>query len=257
MTDSEQFESELEVFRGEVETAAQYFYSWLSVHEVANQNESVVKFLNQNALFWNTVLGSLQTSAFIALGRVFDQDSNHNLDRMFAIAKRNPTIFSKADLAKRKKNLSSNASEWIDEYLQNVYEPKASDFRRLKGHIRKYRRIYETNYRDLRHKWYAHKEVAGGADLGALAGRTSVKEMERLFVFLIKLYEALWQLLFNGRKPVLRPLRYSASRIIRVPSISIGSTSVHERIITEVEKVLLGACAAQQVAAPDGGHGFS
>ena len=35
MTDSEQFESALEVFRCEVETAAQCFYSWLSVHEVA------------------------------------------------------------------------------------------------------------------------------------------------------------------------------------------------------------------------------
>ena len=128
---------------------------------------------------------------------------------------------------------------------------------RLRGHIRKYRRIYETNYSDLRHKWFAHKEVAGGADLGVLTGRTSVKEMQQLFVFLIKLYEALWQLLFNGRKPVLRPPRYSASRIIRVPSISIGSTRVHERITTEVEKVLLGACAAQQVAAPAGGHGFS
>ena len=245
MTDSEQFKSALEVFRGEVETAAQCFYSWLSIREVAKQNKSVFEFLNQNALFWNTVLGSLQTSAFIALGRVFNQSPNHNLDRMFVIAKRHPTIFSKAELEKRKKNLSSNASEWIDEFLQDVYEPTARDFRRLRGHITKYRKIYATNYRDLRHKWFTHKEVAGGADLEALIGRTSVKEMQQLVVFLIKLHEALWQLLFNGRKPVLRPLRYSASRIIRVPSISIGSTSVHERIITEVGKVLLGACAAQ------------
>ena len=163
-----------------METAAQFFYSWLSVREVAKQNKSVSKFLNQNALFWSTVLGSLQTSAFIALGRVFDQSSNHNLNRMFVIAKWNPTIFSKAELAKRKKNLSSNASEWIDDFLQDVYEPTASDFRRLRGHIRKYRRIYETNYRDLRHKWFAHKEVAGGADLGVLTGRTSVKEMQLL-----------------------------------------------------------------------------
>ncbi len=255
MSDAERFEKELEVFRGEVETAAQFFYSWLSLHEVAKQNDGVLDFFNENALFWTTVSGSLQTSALIALGRVFDQGSRHNLDAMFVIAKRNPAIFSKAELAKRKKRLSSNAAEWIDDYLKDVYEPKPSDFRRLRRHIKKYRKIYERNYRDLRHKVFAHKEVAGGSDLGTLTGRTNVAEMQRLFVFLLKLYESLWQLLFNGRKPILRPLRYSASRIIRVPSISIGSTSVHERIAAEVEKVLLTATAARQAAAPDRGHG--
>jgi hypothetical protein len=55
----QQFESELEIFRKECEEASQFFYAYLGVHEVAKHKRRVVRFLNENPLFWNTVVGAL------------------------------------------------------------------------------------------------------------------------------------------------------------------------------------------------------
>ena len=82
MNVSEAFERELEILRTEAEAAAQFLYAYLSVHETAGRHPSVVRLINTAPLFWNTNLGALQTSAFIALGRIFDQDSPHNIDRV-------------------------------------------------------------------------------------------------------------------------------------------------------------------------------
>ena len=62
------FEQELEIFRTEAESAAQFLYAYLSIHETAGKHASVHQLLNTAALFWNTNLAALQLSAFIVLG---------------------------------------------------------------------------------------------------------------------------------------------------------------------------------------------
>jgi AbiU2 len=172
-----QLEHELEVFRTEAESGIQFFYAYLAVHAVAENNRPVYQLLNKAPLFWNTSLGALQTAAFIALGRVFDQNSTHNLDRLLRGAQDNPQLFSKAALGRRKQGANVDPPEWLEDYLSEMYEPTPQDFRRLRSYVRRWRKIYV--------------------------------ELQRMFAFLSSLYEALWQLFFNGRKPVLRPQRYS------------------------------------------------
>src|SRR5690349_5929859 len=92
------FERELEIFRTEAESAAQFLYSYLSIHETAARHTSVHQLLNTAALFWNTNLAGLQLSAFIVLGRIFDQSSKHNIDRVLKLAQDNIDIFSKIEL---------------------------------------------------------------------------------------------------------------------------------------------------------------
>src|SRR5450755_832398 len=98
------FERELEIFRTEAEAATQFLYAYLAIHQVAGRHRQVRDALNSAALFWNTNLGALQTSTFIALGRVFDQQakSKHNIDRLLRIAQDNLDIFTKAALGIRK-----------------------------------------------------------------------------------------------------------------------------------------------------------
>jgi AbiU2 len=103
----QQFEHELEVFRTESETAAQFFYAFLAIHASAGPDKSVHRLLNTAPLFWNTVLGGLQAAAFVAMGRVFDQKSTHNVDRLLKLAQDNPQIFSKAALARRQQGTAS------------------------------------------------------------------------------------------------------------------------------------------------------
>ena len=246
------FANELEVFRTEAESAIQFFYSYLSIHAVAGEHKEVHRLLNTAPLFWNTALGALQTSTFIALGRVFDQNSKHNVDRLIKIAQSNMDIFSKESLAGRKRRGSDNADEWLDEYLRDVYVPNADDFRRLRRHIAKRRKIYERDYRNIRHKIFAHKVVSEKGEMHALFGKTNIRELQKLLIFLRRLHEALWQLYHNGRKPTLQPARYSVKRIREQPSPQNRGQGLQERLTHEIEAFLSTAAnKAQQQNSAD------
>lgn len=245
-----QFERELEIFRTEAAAGTQFLYSYLAVHAVAADNKRVHKLLNSAPLFWNTNLGALQTAAFVALGRVFDQGSAHNLDRVIRIAQDHPQIFSRAALGRRKQGNNPDPPAWLDEYLRNAYEPTPRDFRRIRAHIRKRRQIYESNYRDLRHRVFAHREVSDRAETAALFGKTNIRELQRMFAFLGSLHEALWQLFFNGWRPVLRPLRYSVRRMRDLPFGGATPNTVQERITLEVEQFLTSALGTDRPRAP-------
>lgn len=239
MTPSEKFEHELEVFRTESEAASQFFYAYLTVHAVAAERNGVYRALNEAPLFWNTSLGALQTATFIALGRVFDQKSPHNLDKVLRIAQDNRDVFSKAALGRRKQGKAPDPPSWLADYLTDVYEAKPEDFRQIRGHVKKWRKVYDDNYRDLRNKLFAHKEASGGLQTKALFAKTNIREMQRMLAFLGALHDALQQLFLNGRKPVLRPRRYSLRRMRAVPSPARGRITVQERIVHDAERALL------------------
>ena len=69
------FSHELEVFRAEAESAIQFFYAYLGIHASLADNKRALEIVNEAPLFWRTNAGALHTSFFIALGRVFDQNS--------------------------------------------------------------------------------------------------------------------------------------------------------------------------------------
>jgi len=158
----------------------------------------------------------------------------------------NMDIFSKVSLAGRKRRSSDNADEWLDEYLRNVYVPNAEDFRRLRRHIAKRRKIYEINYRVIRHQIFAHKVVSDKKEIQALYSKTNIREMQKLLVFLRRLHEALWQLYHNGRKPTLQPARYSVKRIREQPSPLNRGQALQERLTHEIEAFLVAAAREAQ-----------
>jgi hypothetical protein len=229
------FVKELELFRREVEGATQFFYGYLAVNAVAGDRKTVLAALNKAPLFWKTAIASLQVSAVISLGRIFDQNSNHNVDRLLGLAQRNRRIFSKQALAARKTAQSTNAASWLADYLKKSYVPKPSDFRRLRRYIKKHRTVYESSYRDIRHKLYAHRELIDQGDIDVLFSKTRIRDLERLFIFLNQLHDALWEALFNGQRPALRARRYAVSRIRKAPRKSFQRKGVHEIIVNEVD----------------------
>lgn len=234
-----EFENELEMFRKEAEGAIQFFYSWQGIHAVAHKNKSIYKLLNEAPLFWNTCLGGLQSSALVTLGRIFDSDSNnHSVSRVLSIAHSNLDLFSKESLSNRKRKDSSNADEWLPEYLETVHEPTSKDIRNLKKHVAKRRKIYDEKYRPLRHKVFAHRGTLNKSEIDQLFANTNISELQKLLIFLSKLHETLWQMYFNGRKPTLQPARYSVKRILDKPSPNPKHGKVHERLIHEIQEFL-------------------
>jgi len=240
MTAPTDFETELEIFRTESESAAQYLYAYLSIHETARRR-SVHALLNTAPLFWNTALSALQAGAFIVLGRIFDQNSAHNVDRLLGLAQRNLALFSKNALGVRKQGPSATPPAWLDDYLASSYVPDATDFRKLRALVKKNRAIYEARYRDIRHKWFAHKELSDPAEIGALFAKTNINELQRLVTFTGSLYDALWELYINGRKPTVRQRRYSVKAMHQRPTPARRISKVQERITLEAAKFLRNA----------------
>lgn len=233
------FAAELELFRMEADSAIQFFYAWRAIHSVAATSTKVRQLLNEAPTFWNTSLGALQTSTLIALGRVFDPDSkNHSVTRLLGSAHANLSMFSKKALAERKRAASTNADEWLPEYLKTVYEPTTEDFRRLKKYLSVRRKIYEEKYRPLRHKVFAHRSVATQSEVAALFSNTNIREMEKMLIFLRRLHQALWELYFNGRKPALRPSRYSVRRMLDEPLPNPNQATLQVRLVHEVRTFL-------------------
>lgn len=235
------FEQELEVFRTEVETALQFFYGFLAIHACAADTPAVHRLLNTAPLFWNSTLGALQTSTFVVLGRIFDQSSPHNIGILLGLAQDNPSIFSKAALKRRKLASAPNAPSWIAEYMDAAYVPKPADFRRLRGYASKHRKTYLAKYQALRHKVFAHREITDATQISALFARTNIREMQRMLLFCLSLYDALWQLFVNGRKPTLRSRKISVDRIRKRDIIRGRSNAVHERVVEETEAFLKAA----------------
>jgi hypothetical protein len=126
------FEQELEIFRTEEETVQQHFFAYLSVREFAASNHDVVKAMNTTPLFWLTTHHAMLLSAFIGLGRIFDQNSGHNIDRLMTVASKDLAVFSKSALAKRKQTAGLSINEAAT-FVSDAFEPMANDFRAREG----------------------------------------------------------------------------------------------------------------------------
>jgi hypothetical protein len=172
------FERELEIFRTEEETAQQYFFAYLSVRNLAAENSDVLRMMNTNPLFWITAHHAMLLSTFVALGRIFDQDSKHNINTLMSAAYNDLTVFSMAALEARKKS-SGLTQEEAAEYVIGKHELSAKDVRGLRKQIAGWRRIYEQRYRDVRHKVFAHKALSDLVEVNALLAKTSIAYKRR------------------------------------------------------------------------------
>ena len=215
-----QFGRELDWFERECEAATKYLLAYLTIHAAARKRATVLRALNDESMFWNTVLSALQLALHIALGRIFDQKSSHSLDRLIGLAQDQPSIFSKAALARRRGFANENGPAWQEVYLPEAYDPTASDFRMLKRQVQARRGVYNSRYRDIR-DLFAH---ATGGDAREIFAKANTKELKSLVGFLSQLDLALSNLLMNGHKPVVNRAD------LRDPGISAQAESVLRRL---------------------------
>jgi AbiU2 len=239
-----EFGRELEIFRQEEETAQQYFFAYLAIRDLAAGDKDMLRLLNSTPLFWITTHHALVLAAFVALGRVFDQHSRHNLDRVLKLATQDLSLFAKTALARRKEEDGITRAQ-AEDYVSSAYEPTAADFRLLRKEVTKRRRVYEARYRDVRDKIFAHKELSNTNDANALLAKTNIEEMKGIFAFLYALHDSLWELLFNGRRPVLRIQEF----VLPPSSVKVGQA------VKPGEKVAHEVRAFFQMAAPTAARG--
>jgi hypothetical protein len=230
MVDETEFERELELFRRDEEEAQQHFFCWLSVRSVAAHDEDIAGVMNTTPLFWITTHKAMLVAAFVSLGRLFDQKSEHNLDRLICVTAADLTIFSK-DALQVRKEAHIGKTEAVA-YGRDAYELKVADIRKLKKQVNDQRTIYNARYRDIRNTVFAHNGIPDPNDveaINALFGNTNIEEMKDILGFLHALHGALDQVFLNGRYPEVTPYKFDLTREPRAPG---------ERVYREANEML-------------------
>lgn len=229
------FERQLSNLDRESTVIANYVYAEMAIQHAASRSEALLNRLNRTPTFWITCNAALQSAAYIAIGRVFDLKSPYNLDALMVAMEKNLPLFGRRALAERKRDGKSIDPPWLHDYLNKAYYPKQADIARIRKHIANYRAVYERAFMPVRHQYLAHRQAHGSEKVQQLFAKGKVKELWRLSTFLLRLHSALWGLLHNGRKPVLRPIRYSA-RVMY--DSSSHRTGVHEYIVRDTREVM-------------------
>lgn len=209
------FRHTLEQVRIDSDACVQFLYAWVAFHKAASKSAHARAKINENALYWNTVLGALQTSLFIALGRLFDRDKkSHGLHKLLRIAILERHIFSKASLAKRKAKESPGAT-WINTYLADAYVPSLVDLRKLQKYVATKRLKYVKTYAPIRNKVFAHNGLGSLQKVSVLFSRTNIGELQRLILGVRQVHEVLWQLYFNGSVYQIKRQVWTVSALLR------------------------------------------
>lgn len=253
MSAATRFEATLEHLRQDAWSGIQLLYLDLAFNDALRRDEKALRVVNETALLWNSTRHGWQCGYMIALGRAYDHTTQHNVTALLKIFADNLGIFSKPALSERKRAMSSNADEWLPGYLKDVHVPTAEDVNRLQSRARTYQELYNTKYRPLRSKVFAHRVLGNRDDVVRLYSVTRIAELQKLFVYLLKLHDALRELYINGRRPILRPMKYSLSGFMKEADKWPTTGRVHESIVAEVKELLelLRVGAAQQSAPSD------
>ena len=197
------FEDELEVYRREEEEAQQSFFAYIGVRDLIAQRADVHRLVNRNSMFWITTHHALMVSFFMAVGRIFDPASKHNVGRLMRAVENNRPLFTREALRQRKKPLLLPGQ--ADEYVDGKHELTVEETRDIKGRIDDWRKIYQDRYLEIRHH-FAHKKYSDLNEINALMAKTDIEEMKSMFGFLHALHEALAEMYLNGRLPALQNL---------------------------------------------------
>jgi hypothetical protein len=229
------FERQLANLERESTVIANYVYAEMAIQHAASKSPKLLSRLNRTPTFWNTCNAALQSAAYIALGRVFDRKSPYNLEALMLAMEKSLPEFSRNALADRKREGKTADPPWLQEYLKKAYYPKRRDVTRIRTHVAKYRALYERAFMPVRHQYLAHRQTHGSEKVHQLFGKGKVKELWHLTTFLVRLHSALWELLHNGRKPALRPIRYS-------PKVMYDSsrqrTGPHEYVVRDTRNLM-------------------
>ncbi|MEQ1596902.1 MAG: transposase [Casimicrobium sp.] len=235
------FESQLESLRNEANLIAGYVYAELAINFRAGKSRKLLQRLNETPMFWKYVAAGFQTSAYIAISRVFDDKSRYAIKELVKAFDRDLELFQRESLAARKWSGAGEKPEWLDNYLDEAYYPTKADVQKIALRINRFKDIYEESIAGVRNNYFAHRHTTGRVDVRELFGKTKIADICRLAIFLLDLHDVLQELYVNGRAPVFPRMRTSLDLLfssLEKRRKSGANIRAHERVAYEVDKLM-------------------
>lgn len=194
--------------RRETETTLRVLYALKQFRLFVSKQDDVDK-INTNPNFWRIFEVSVRTNLFIGIRRLYEgKNSTFNFQHVINKCIENIDVFSADSLRKRKMVSSSDASEWIDAYMADVYEPKDEDFKKLAKIVREKSKRMKGIYSEAATKIYVHAIHMDHASMAELTDKLSFDEMEIALESIWHCYNQIWRMYENGEKPVFEIEKY-------------------------------------------------
>lgn len=198
----------IDSLRKEAETTLRVLYA-LEQFRRSLSCEDCVEKINKNAYFWLIYESSVRTNLFLGIRRLYENKADtFNFQKFVELCIENVESFSKQSLRSRRLSGSSNASEWIDGYMEDVYEPTKEDFNSLAKVVRQNSGKMKGVYSDVASKVFAHAVHTDHASIFAKMQDLNFDEIETALNSIWHAYDQIWQMYENGRSPVLEIKAY-------------------------------------------------
>lgn len=238
-TNSEiEFEKRLDVLFNDSRACAVFLYTELTFDHLAATNNKTFERINGHSAFWNGILGALQSSAFVALGRIYDNDRRSNSAlQLLRFAETNLGIFKRSFLEKRTVRAGLSESQ-ATVYASEAYELPRGGLTSLRVELDANRQFYVNRIQPIRHNVIAHAGRLTKEDRDDLFKKLFIRELESVAVFPLRLYEALYKLYFDGREPQLDDVPTSVVEVLKAGAPPHVSTWEHRHVAATVENFL-------------------
>jgi len=195
------------LIRGDVEAAIKSNHAYLTINNLIVAEREIYAKVTRFPDFWKLNAYALQTTFFIAFGRIFDtRHDSLSIQRLVDATVGHPAFFSKAALRERKRksaNIYDGDPPWLVEYLQNTWEPTTVDLKPLKTALTPHYEKFKTIYKPIRHKTFAHRGIEDENAIAALFGKTLISDVSEILRFLHTLLWTIRELAWNAKCPDL------------------------------------------------------
>ena len=223
-----EFQARLKAFEGDARSCATLAYTEFALHFFAGSDFAIQDRLNRHPAFWNTVLAGLQSSAFVALGRVFDtRRDTHSGTALLDFAEKYLGIFSRQAYEARQVRIGLSHVD-ATASAARAFELRPGGLADLRQQFEAKQFVFEAKAAPIRHEVYAHAGKLTIEDREAMFTGLPLRDLEDLVVFPLRLERALFQLYHNGREPVLDPAPSVITEVMK--SAPEGGTSTWEHL---------------------------
>ena len=198
--------SDYNIVRSDIRAAIMGCYTHRTLNHAEVSDQDISRRLDRQPDFWRIISFSLLNSLFIFLARILDSDSKlHSIYQALNATTAHPEFFSKAALRARKLRSSSIGdpnAPWLDECVQNAWEPTARDLRGLKKALAPHKTKFDDIYKPIRDQ-IAHIIHKDEQAVAALYAKTLKTDIDDILSFLHSLVESIWEMAYNGTQPNL------------------------------------------------------
>jgi hypothetical protein len=237
----QKFEDALKIFEMQAGEATQFWYAASAMSEVANVSPATLNALNFTPTFWITARAAMEYQAIASVGKVFGprKRNPYNIDSLFQVLSETLSVFSRESLIARRRRMSANAAEWLPQFMEHVHVPSSDDIRALQRVSRPHRRVYETQWKQVRDEHVAHSATVDSRSRWEMFQKTRIGDLEELIGFLNQLHAALWQMYYDGRRPILEVLPTCSVRDLVATKLGdLRQSRTQENIVAETRKCM-------------------